>query len=522
MRRIFIAFLIFITAGGVLPAQGTDLASVLAKHRTAAGQADSLTALKSMGMSGTITYMGVTGTQYGVFEFPLRYYLSVDLGILSQRKGFDGLVAWTTDHTGITRVDTPEEIKPVYNQLYLASYSYLLPGRNPGRNEYRGDTLIEGDGYHIIALYPDGGDSVVIYIGADNARIEYSREVIGGIPIMTHYTDFRLVSGIGLPFEADMEAVDAPYRISTRIDSVWVNPDIPDSLFRMPGKAAADYRFSDDQDSVVIPFDLVSNSVRVKARVNGKGPYTFLLDSGAGTTTISTRVADDLNLAIEGTIVARGIGGYGEIGYAEVDSIVIGKLSWHLPRMTVFDFASLGKGLTRLDGILGYDLFARFPMMIDFDRSQITLYHPDRAKTPAIGDSIPFDIYLQLPLISATLDGRPVRLAIDLGAQVGVMLLHRSRAYRAMVDDSSFKWDATEITGVGGSHTVKSTVCDSLWVGAQRIDRPVVLASEDFAGVPLPDYIEGLLGVEVLRQFNLVIDYPARVFRFDKRLPANK
>jgi len=41
-------------------------------------------------------------------------------------------------------------------------------------------------------------------------------------------------------------------------------------------------------------------------------------------------------------------------------------------------------------------------------------------------------------------------------------------------------------------------------------------SAEDFSGLPLPDYIEGLLGLQILREFNLFIDYSIGKIYFDK------
>ncbi|HWT01276.1 MAG TPA: hypothetical protein VN256_13595 [Pyrinomonadaceae bacterium] len=44
-----------------------------------------------------------------------------------------------------------------------------------------------------------------------------------------------------------------------------------------PGAEAAG-----DKSSVVLPFDLIDNRIVIDVRLNGKGPFRFIFDSGAG------------------------------------------------------------------------------------------------------------------------------------------------------------------------------------------------------------------------------------------------
>ena len=165
----------------------------------------------------------------------------------------------------------------------------------------------------------------------------------------------------------EVETPDAPYEISARIDSVRINIDISDSVFLMPGETAVDFRFPEGADSAAVPFEIKRNGIMVKVKVNGRGPFFFLLDSGAAATLLSKTVADELGLEAEGAIPARGVGGFGSMGFGKIDSLDIGPLSWSLKRVAIFDFKALsGNSLAQLDGILGYDFFARFPVLDRF------------------------------------------------------------------------------------------------------------------------------------------------------------
>jgi predicted aspartyl protease len=60
-----------------------------------------------------------------------------------------------------------------------------------------------------------------------------------------------------------------------------------------------------------VNFDFVSNTslIVVPVTINGRGPYRFLLDTGASTTILSTAIADRLNLPNRRRATLRSAGG---------------------------------------------------------------------------------------------------------------------------------------------------------------------------------------------------------------------
>jgi hypothetical protein len=521
MRYIVIAMVLFGLFEG--PIRAADLHSVLAMHLAALGDRDSLEAVMSVAMYTSVTYMSLEGKSESFIKFPSGYYERVVLPVGSQANGFDGITAWASDFNGIVRQQSPDEQKPIIDNLYFQSYSYVLPDRMPGKVAYRGDTAISGTSFYYLALFPEGGDSMSVFINAENGRMEYTSEIISGIRMISHYTDFRMVHGISTPYRVSVESPDAPYRISAVLDSIKYNAVIPDSVFTMPGSAEGDFVFRDGMDSSVIPLQFSANRLSIKVKINGFGPYLFILDSGAGTTLISSRLAGDLGIETIGDVPVRGVGGYGNVAFGRIDSMVIGDVLWKLTRVNIFDFGNLqGGGLGQINGILGYDFFVRFPMKIDFSRGRIVLYNPEKSVPHDIGNSLPIDIYYQLPLVTCGLDGQPIRVAFDLGAEMGLFLRRSSRWYRSVGEKETRDWSSRKIEGLGGMQTVVSGRADSLQIGSMTIEKPAILVSAGDSDVPFPDYIEGFVGVDVLKRFVLLIDYPKNRIQIGAESGVNK
>src|SRR5205085_7505778 len=117
-----------------------------------------------------------------------------------------------------------------------------------------------------------------------------------------------------------------------------------------------------------VPFTTSNNVIILPVTVNGSPPLDFILDTGASGTVISEDAAARLKLAPgkKGGTTTQG---------GEVDSSALGKADLAVGRMpigsidlTAIDMRPLYAGFgRRIDGILGYDVFARFTVAINYE-----------------------------------------------------------------------------------------------------------------------------------------------------------
>ena len=116
----------------------------------------------------------------------------------------------------------------------------------------------------------------------------------------------------------------------------------------------------------------------VPVRVNGQGPFQFVLDTGATVTCVDDALASRLALPdVRGVIgTAAGVGGQGGVRLVSVDSLSIGSVRAHGLQACVVDLEHLsGIGLD-LDGLIGLNVLKEFRVTIDFDRRIVTLAQP--------------------------------------------------------------------------------------------------------------------------------------------------
>ena len=128
-----------------------------------------------------------------------------------------------------------------------------------------------------------------------------------------------------------------------------------------------------------VPFVMLpTNHMLVEAKINGKGPYRLIFDLGAPITLLSNRAGE-----ASGVVKADAPRAFlfGMRGEAEIDKLQAGELSAARLPVIVFDhpvLSALGDAIgRRIDGIMGFTLFARYRTTIDYQTREMTFVPVD-------------------------------------------------------------------------------------------------------------------------------------------------
>jgi predicted aspartyl protease len=110
--------------------------------------------------------------------------------------------------------------------------------------------------------------------------------------------------------------------------------------------------------------------VLVRAKINGSGPVTLILDTGADATLISPAALSRLGLSPlnEPPLTLKGVTGVGYAGRVWVDFIEVGQTRVGPLLIAVFDAALKGA-----DGLLGRDFLSHLKVTIDPKENVVTL-----------------------------------------------------------------------------------------------------------------------------------------------------
>jgi predicted aspartyl protease len=111
--------------------------------------------------------------------------------------------------------------------------------------------------------------------------------------------------------------------------------------------------------------------VMTPVMVNGKGPFRFVIDTGASRSTLSPHLAKALGLSasIGRNVMLNGVTGAAEVPTVAVDSIEIGALRFEQQNLPVIFTSIMGNA----DGILGVAGFQDQRIDVDFKRDRVSV-----------------------------------------------------------------------------------------------------------------------------------------------------
>jgi len=114
----------------------------------------------------------------------------------------------------------------------------------------------------------------------------------------------------------------------------------------------------------------------VPVKIDGHGPYSFALDTGASTSLVDSQVARELGVHTTGTRQRiAGVGSVSQVASIKVKDWSVGSVK--LPSTTIVE-ANLpfGNASGGVQGLLGSDMLSQFDIVtIDYDNSRLVLHH---------------------------------------------------------------------------------------------------------------------------------------------------
>ena len=260
----------------------------------------------------------------------------------------------------------------------------------------------------------------------------------------------------------------------------------------------------------------VETRLSVEVHVNGRGPYKFIVDSGADTSAVGLRIAHDLQLPLGTPAILNGMTSRELVDRVKVDALTLGPSTirdLELPALREEDVGG--------DGLIGIDALVQQRLMMDFEKRLIKVEdarQPPRTFSP---DEIVITAKRrrgQLILTEVRSGRISLDAVIDTGAEISIgnlalrdKLLRRGR-------DRFWTVDAIGVTGV----TIKLQLAsvDEIQLGPVTLrDVPIAFADvPPFALFGLSNEPALLLGTDVLETFRRVsLDFKARKVRFQLR-----
>ena len=181
--------------------------------------------------------------------------------------------------------------------------------------------------------------------------------------------------------------------------------------------------------TVVVSAEVANQSLYVNVRINGRGPFRMLVDTGASVAFVTPSVAAavearDVSEHSGPTVSINAFGEYAnihrvllrtlEIGDAKFDGVTAGVTN---------DCGMLGLADGKpIDGILGFSVFSDVVLSLDFPGKRMLMSTHWPSGLPPVRTELAVVEPMEVPRVVAQLQGRQIEMLIDTGANHGIGL----------------------------------------------------------------------------------------------------
>jgi hypothetical protein len=288
--------------------------------------------------------------------------------------------------------------------------------------------------------------------------------------------------------------------------------------FYAPRAKAQYFDIDGKRKSVSMHFRLVRNLVIIQLKINNKGPFNFILDTGVGIMLITDpAMVDSISLTSKRTIKITGLGE----GDA-YEAYVTPPLNIQIPGLTSYDVATTILKTDKFNlsnyvgipikGLLGYEFFNNLAVKLNFLDSTLTVYRPHNVRRFRKGARIPITVESHKPYMK-TLVALPngvvqqCKMVIDLGAGHPVSLENMIKKHGLPQ-----KFISANL-GVGLAGPIKGFLSriDEIDIGKYKVKNVITAFPNDYDSTTLK-YLsvarDGNLGIGILKRFTVIFDYP--------------
>ena len=271
---------------------------------------------------------------------------------------------------------------------------------------------------------------------------------------------------------------------------------------------------------VKIPIEIHNNLIVVEVVVNDVLPLKFILDTGVRSNILVDKYYTDLL----GVNYSRMITLYGLGRELSVNAYIASNVKLKMPGVTATGQAILVLETDLLQfrnylgvdihGIIGYEIFSRFVVGIDYSSEVLTLYDPAHFKKRKKYQTVDLDVidtkpYIDLHVLLNDTTSMNAKLMIDTGAS-HALVLNKDSDERINIPEKNIR--AKLGRGLTGDIEGNLGRAKALEISDYRLNDVIVSYpdTEMYLDTLLYAHRNGSIGGEILRKFDLVFDYSSR------------
>ena len=459
-------------------------------------------AVEVSGLKGTATYTIDLATG--------RFVDELDTDPLSSATGFDGKTPWMREISGVpVRQEGGDRIRVATNEAYRNANLWWRTDRGGAQLSYVGREKADGRQLDHLAVTPKNSTRFDAWFDADSHLLVRTAEPQMFFKTQELYDDYRRFDDVMLAGSRQLDSGSGPSNIQKmKVTSVTHEPARPSTAFARPATPPRGGELVDGAVTDAVPFRLLSNHVYVEARVNGQGPYTFIVDTG-GHTLFSPRVVKEAGLESVGQSESSGSGEKTKTtGFARYREIAIGKARLRdQVGFTIEIYEPSIEGI-HVDGMIGFEYFSRFAVRLDYGARTMTTMDFAHFDPKGAGIAVPFKFYDHLPQVPGTVDGVPAVFDIDTGSRSELDATAPFVARHKLRDKYSKGVTAITGWGVGGPSRSYVARVRAVTFDTIKVDDVVINLSAAKGGSFSDANYDGNIGSGFLKRFAVSFDYP--------------
>jgi len=492
------------------PALATESTEDLLTASKAASGGIAWDAVTHLHLKASIATSGLEGTLESWDDLVGgRTLTRADLGVVAVANGFDGTTPWNQDPSGdVTEQGSENDLRRARNQAFLTARAFWYPERWAAEVTFTGIREAEGRSFHVLEFVPEGGRQLELWLDVETHLPARIVEVEADPVETTYLTDYEAVGQLMLPHSIRTSNGDSRYDVAIEVASIDINPNLAGDLFDIPKVIVNDFAIADGATSTTIPFELLNNHIYLEATVNGDKRGRFLVDTG-GVNLVTESAAARFGIESEGAIQGRGAGeGTVDVGIANLESFTVGAVTLHEPTFYVIPLGPVqaAEGID-FDGLVGFEVFKRFVVEIDYAGRRLTLTRPDAFEYAGNGVAIPFKFDERTPIVEGAIASIPATFSIDTGSRSTLDLFPAFVEANDLESVLDPRFESLTGWGVGGGVRSKVAPGATLRLGNLKIPDVIVALSQQQTGAFADRYTAGNIGGGVLKRFTVIFDY---------------
>lgn len=291
------------------------------------------------------------------------------------------------------------------------------------------------------------------------------------------------------------------------------------------------FRLPEGRKKVKIPFEVYNNLVVVKVVINDKLPLSFVLDTGVRTAIITEKsLADLMNVTYSRKIQFQGAGSEKVVEAYIANQVKMNiqnvRGEGHAILVLDKDYLQLKNYLgTFVHGILGYEIFSRFIVEINYSREVLTLYEPEHFKKRRKWRTLPINVQDTKPFVTTTIsindkEEIPVKLMVDTGASHS-LLLHGETSDKITVPEKNIESNLGR--GLGGAIIGRIARISTFNLSDYTLERVITTYPDEESYYDPKGMVprNGTLGGGILSRFRITFDFFNEKIYFKKNRSFN-